>query len=330
MIEKGIVSLIVPCYNGENYVIRCLKSIMDQTYSDKIELIFVNDGSTDATDQIIKDNKTIIENKLYRFIYILQDNAGVGEATNRALKEFHGEYLTTLDVDDFLMPESIEKRFDWLEKNPEYSIVFTNGYYTNDIIGAVDDSTLFYQPGILLDEERFFENILDGKAMNWSGSYMIRSRKWLKRCSDREIFPSRKGQNIQLILPAVYKEKAGYIDEPLMRYYRQSSSLSHHTNDHDGWNQFNMIYGFQEIYEKVICNICNEEDKKRYLREIRISSIHTRIGIAKRYNNRRMMKICKNELEEQNAITLNDRISIYKTLNPSLALFFRIIRKLIV
>ena len=64
-----MVSLIIPCYNGEKFINRCLDSVLDQSYKD-IELIFVNDGSTDKTSAIISRRKEELENKLTKFIYI--------------------------------------------------------------------------------------------------------------------------------------------------------------------------------------------------------------------------------------------------------------------
>lgn len=72
-----MVSLIIPCFNGEKFINRCLDSVLDQSYKD-IELIFVNDGSTDKTSEIINKRKEELEHKLAKFIYIEQENQGVG------------------------------------------------------------------------------------------------------------------------------------------------------------------------------------------------------------------------------------------------------------
>ena len=104
-----MVSLIIPCFNGEKFINRCLDSVLDQSYKD-IELIFVNDGSTDKTSEIINKRKEELENKLAKFIYIEQENQGVGASCNNAFKEVTGEYLTLLDIDDLMLPDSIKLR----------------------------------------------------------------------------------------------------------------------------------------------------------------------------------------------------------------------------
>ena len=102
-----MISLIVPCFNGEKYINRCIDSILSQTYND-IELILINDGSTDNTDSLIKNRISEIKKTISRFIYLEQKNQGVGAACNNAFKYITGKYLILLDVDDILMPNSIK------------------------------------------------------------------------------------------------------------------------------------------------------------------------------------------------------------------------------
>ena len=122
LVNAGIVSIIVPCYNGEKYLSRCIDCIIAQSYQ-SIELILINDGSTDNSDIIVQNRFTELSNSLWKFKYISQKNAGVGAAVNAALKEISGEYLALLDVDDYMMPQAIEKKVIWLETHPDYAAV---------------------------------------------------------------------------------------------------------------------------------------------------------------------------------------------------------------
>lgn len=108
-----MVSLIVPCYNGEKFIARCIESILNQT-DHNIELILVNDGSMDSTSDIINGYRVELENTLAKFIYLEQENQGVGAACNNAFKRATGEYLTLLDSDDILLPESVSEMRKWL------------------------------------------------------------------------------------------------------------------------------------------------------------------------------------------------------------------------
>ena len=69
MLNENIVSLLIPCYNGEQFVERCLINVLEQEYAQYIELILVNDGSTDKTEEIIFQLQKRLDNELWRFCY---------------------------------------------------------------------------------------------------------------------------------------------------------------------------------------------------------------------------------------------------------------------
>ncbi|MCM3650421.1 glycosyltransferase family 2 protein [Metabacillus litoralis] len=97
------VSVIVPVYNCENYISACIESILNQTYS-KIEIIIVNDGSIDKSEQIIME---YIE-KDNRIIYLYQENNGPSEARNKGILTSTGDYLVFIDSDDTVDKQYIE------------------------------------------------------------------------------------------------------------------------------------------------------------------------------------------------------------------------------
>ena len=107
------ISVIMPVYNGEKFLKRSVESILKQTLDD-IEIVFINDGSTDNSLEILKDFK----NK-YDFVTVLtQNNLGSGKARNYGIKEAKGEYIAFLDADDFFMDnDALEKMYDVASKN---------------------------------------------------------------------------------------------------------------------------------------------------------------------------------------------------------------------
>lgn len=111
------VTILIPVYNGERYIAESIKSILDQTYKD-FELLIINDGSTDKTNDIIKSFKDIrirlIENP---------KNLGLILTRNKGLKESTGEYIAFLDSDDIAYPSRIEKQITFLEKNQDFGMV---------------------------------------------------------------------------------------------------------------------------------------------------------------------------------------------------------------
>ena len=121
-----LVSIVSPCYNGESYLARYFDAILAQTYR-PLELILVNDGSKDKTEEIVLSYADKLKASNIDFKYIKKENQGSGAAVNDGLKYITGEYLIWPDTDDFLMPESIEKRVRFLETNLEYGFVTTDG-----------------------------------------------------------------------------------------------------------------------------------------------------------------------------------------------------------
>lgn len=92
-----MISIIIPIYNGEKYLHRCVESILVQSYCD-YELILINDGSTDSSLDICND----YAQKDDRIVVISQTNSGVSVARNRGLKEAKGEYISFVDCDDWI------------------------------------------------------------------------------------------------------------------------------------------------------------------------------------------------------------------------------------
>ena len=100
------ISLIVPVYNVENYLERCLLSVENQTF-ENFEVIIVNDGSTDGSLRVIQR----FLNRNMNFKLIDQENKGLGEARNVGIKNSCGRYVAFLDSDDFLEPNYLEKLY---------------------------------------------------------------------------------------------------------------------------------------------------------------------------------------------------------------------------
>ncbi len=96
-----MVSIIVPIYNAEQYLRRCVDSILNQEYTD-YELLLVNDGSTDASGDICEEYR----DRDPRVIVIQKENTGVSDSRNRALDRARGKYLQFLDSDDWITPDA--------------------------------------------------------------------------------------------------------------------------------------------------------------------------------------------------------------------------------
>lgn len=219
--EQDLVSIITPCFNGENYVNKYFDSILKQTYK-KIEIIFINDGSTDKTEEIAKSYERKFKEKGYEYTYIYQENSGQAVALNKGLKIFNGEFLTWPDSDDILYNNSIEKRVKFLKENKKYDLV-------RNEVNIIDFETGKKVGEFKLNKknENIFDDLIFGKNIFYAPiSYMIRSKKFLEVNPSRKIFETRYGQNWQILLPVCYNSKCGYIDEKLCEYMVRKNSHS--------------------------------------------------------------------------------------------------------
>lgn len=124
--NKPLVSIIITTYNNEEYIKSSIESCLLQTYPN-IEIIVIDDGSTDNTYKILKD---YIENKKIKYYY--QSNMERIVARNNGLKYAKGQYINFLDADDLLEKNKIEKQVFFLENNPSYEAVYCQTSYFND------------------------------------------------------------------------------------------------------------------------------------------------------------------------------------------------------
>ena len=119
-----LVSVIMPVYNGEQFLAEAIESILTQTFAD-LEFIIVDDGSEDGSVPIIQDCA-----KRDRRIRFLQHkaNMGIGAACNTGVAAASGEYITRMDCDDISLPTRLEKQTRFLQTNPDIGAVGTCGW----------------------------------------------------------------------------------------------------------------------------------------------------------------------------------------------------------
>lgn len=156
-----LVSIVVPVYNAEAYLVETLESILASTYR-SIEVILVNDGSSDGSDAICRR----YAKKDSRVIYLEQENAGVVAARNHAIAAARGEYILPVDSDDRIAPTYIEKAVAVMEKDPDMGIVYCQAAYFGNRHG------LWELPPYSL-EEMLYQNVIFVTAL-------FRREDWVK------------------------------------------------------------------------------------------------------------------------------------------------------
>ncbi len=127
MSEKNLVSVIIPAYNAAKYIAETMNSVLQQTYQ-QLELIIVNDGSTDNTLQILEEFKK--SNDCIKIIN--KSNSGVCDSRNTGAKEAKGNFITFLDSDDVWDTTFLENCISIFETDKSVHAIYTKGQYINE------------------------------------------------------------------------------------------------------------------------------------------------------------------------------------------------------
>jgi len=117
------VSIIMPVYNGEKYIVEAIESILNQSYKN-YEIIIVNDGSTDNTF-----DKTRLYLQRSNIKYVEQDNRGLPAALNTGIRASSGEYIAFLDCDDLWMPYKLDMQMVFMKEHPDVGLAHGNISY---------------------------------------------------------------------------------------------------------------------------------------------------------------------------------------------------------
>lgn len=157
------VSVLIPTYNRQEYIGEAIRSIQSQTYED-CEIVVVDDGSTDDTEQVVKRFGDDIR-------YIYQQNQGVSTARNLAFRKSTGEYVVFLDSDDYLLPNALGNLAHALDDSPTSDIVYSNGYIV-DTDGVHQATLSDYSPRPFVDA---LETFVVGNPLGLHGTMFRRS-----------------------------------------------------------------------------------------------------------------------------------------------------------
>lgn len=148
-----LFSIIVPCYNVQDYLDECVNSILAQTY-ECFEIILVDDGSTDSTPEVC-DQLSALDKRVYVYH---KENGGLSDARNYGMEKAKGDYLIFVDSDDFITEKALEYFASVVEKShPDVLLTRLTEYYgDNDIVEQDAEMETFFRGGISVE-----------KAMQW-------------------------------------------------------------------------------------------------------------------------------------------------------------------
>lgn len=129
--KAPLISVLIPAYNHAKYIGDAIRSIAEQTYAN-IELLAIDDGSTDQTYEKIKGLQQLYNDRFVSFNLKRQDNAGIIRTLNTLLRDASGDYVYLMASDDMAKPHALQLQLDFLINNPEYGLVVGN----NEIIDS--------------------------------------------------------------------------------------------------------------------------------------------------------------------------------------------------
>lgn len=216
-IEKNLVSIIIPVFNTAKYLDYCFQSILKQTYKE-IEVIIVDDGSTDNSLDIIKKYVSLNEN----FKYFIQKNSGQGVARNNGLKKAKGEFIQFVDSDDIIENNMIEKMINSLKKD--------SSDFSNCLLGFDDgEKKRSYKKRFdykVLEGNHIIKDYMKNKNIYTSPVNKLFRHIFLKE--NKIIFPEIKGyeDSYFILLASYYSEKVSFVEEVLYYAFERRSSTS--------------------------------------------------------------------------------------------------------
>lgn len=281
-------SVIIPLYNKAPYIKKALDSVLSQTFKD-YELIIIDDGSTDRSYAIAKENLegTSIEHNL-----IQQDNAGVSTARNNGVAASKGDYICFLDADDWWSPAFLEKMNSFIDDYPDAGIYGTNYYYVKN------------------GRQRVCVTTAETGYINYCRVYAEKLQMPLTSISvaiPKHIFnefngfrPQLKlGEDFDLWIRISLKYKVAFLNEPLAYYFQDSEATWRLTGtlrdpkEHMLWN-----LKYLEHVEK------NNPDYKKLIDNLRSYDLFP-YYLSSQYRNAAKQELAKVDWDRQPKKTLS-------------------------
>lgn len=327
MNNKGLVSIITPCYNGEKLIHRLLNSVLSQDYP-SIEMIVVDDGSQDNTRAVIEKYIEKFEQKGYSLKYLYQNNAGQAAAINKALPLVKGEYLVWPDADDFYAcATAISELVVEFEKlDDSYGVVRCEQNFVNE-----KGFQVIFEQKYKVQKEYIFEEYFTSKeSIAVAGSHIVRMKCFDEVNPSRHIFDKRHAQNFQMLLPLSYSYKIFTLEKKLYSIVARANSHSRCAESYE--KHVDDFEGFQAILDNTFMSIeaMTDADRQRSLKLSKIYSLKGKLFYALKFGKVKDARTFAKELKKLGVEqTKAGKIKlIIVSFPPLLKLFDKIVNKL--
>lgn len=325
--EKGLVSVLTPLYNLESFVGRLLDSILQQSYPN-VEMIVMNDGSTDNGVSIVESYRDRFEAKGYRLRVISQENQGLSSTIKNGLRQVNGEYLIWPDADDFYhSTEAFSEMVKVLSSSDE-SVGMVRCRV--NMVKEDDLNTVVFVTGKNnkpLEDQRLFVDCLLGLNGYYygTGAYMMKYQAYLN--ASKGFYTNRtNGQNLQLCLPVLYHYRCASLSDAYQTYLIRGNSHSHNARSYE--KQMETIKTHYTTRLETLKNIkdMTEADFKRYSYMVMRNFMLDQYNLAYYHNNKDDMAMISKSLVEYGGIPLRLHIRRYLRELPIVTSLYRLLR----
>lgn len=255
-----VVSVIVPVYNAEKYLCKCIDSILNQTFRD-FELLLVDDGSPDGCGAICDEYET----KDNRVTVIHKKNGGVSEARNAGLDRAKGDFISFVDPDDWVEETLLQEAVDFLQKNSTDIVCFEVCEIKRHkkFVQYRFDRNKIFESGIAT--EKILADIIDNSPCN---------KVYKKEVWNGVRFPvGRRYEDVATIYKTFYNsEKVGYLKKALYYYIKHEGSAT--AVSFDAQRRYECFLGYKEryLFSQTYCKE-TEEKCRAYAVKAGISTI---------------------------------------------------------
>ncbi len=243
-----MVSVIIPLYNGEKYIVRCIESVINQSYKD-IEIIIVDDNSADSGKEIIQEYQ-----KHYNNIKYIRNLKTLGASKTRTigLQNSTSNYILFLDCDDWIDLNSIEKAVQKFELDSEIDIVIW------------EIKTAFQNNKICSRYQYLYNNVLTNTMALSLLAHTVENEFFLSPLLGCKLFKKELIEKNNIFFPDtiyeddmftylafVYSRKIALVTGSSLYYYQHSNSLTHHFSER---NIIDFFQTFRQLYEYIPSN----------------------------------------------------------------------------
>lgn len=241
MNQKVLLSILIPVYNAEKFLRRCLDSIVRQSlFKDDVEIVIINDGSKDGSLSIIQS----YNERFHNIRYFSRENKGIGPTRNELITNAHGTYFWFVDADDFVADNSLELLLPLL-KTDEYDMLMMGYYWGTETSGRIIPCIGNFSSGLDMAAHDVYNNSL------WTRVYRIS----IIREHDIRFNSYQMGEDFDVIFKLIpYIGKCKCINQPLYNYI---------ANPHSAVSESSKKHIYRSSDDSLLCM----EDNFTWLRQ---------------------------------------------------------------